>query len=194
MRPVHRHPGLTIVAALLAGLFAAAAGAQEEESDGRFEIRNAFVERVDDTWLLDVRLDLALADAARQAFTEGVPLVLELEVEATTERRFLPDETVVSFTRQWQLAYDALSERYVVTDSASGEHESHTTEAEALESLSRMAGIPVADVATLPPDARFDMQVRASIGIDDLPDAIRILLFWMGWSRSTDWYIWRVRP
>ncbi len=38
-------------------------------------------ELVNDAWLLDVRLDLALADAARQAFEEGVPLVLELEIE-----------------------------------------------------------------------------------------------------------------
>ncbi|MBX3704443.1 MAG: DUF4390 domain-containing protein, partial [Steroidobacteraceae bacterium] len=90
-----RHPGLACLAALLLGTAPAAARAQE---DGRFEIRNAYVERVDGEWLLDVRLDLALADAARQAFEEGVPLTLKLEAEASVERRFLPSATVASLT------------------------------------------------------------------------------------------------
>ena len=97
-----RHPGPAFIAAMLfAALFARVSAAD----DGRFEIRNAYVEVVGDTWLLDVRLDLGLSESARQAFDEGVPLTLLLEAEATTARRFLPDETVVSLTRQWQLTY-----------------------------------------------------------------------------------------
>ena len=44
-------------------------------------------------------------------------------------------------TRAWQLAYDAIAERFVVTDAASGAHVSHATQAEALEALSRISGI-----------------------------------------------------
>jgi hypothetical protein len=168
-----------------------AAHAQEA---GRFEVRNAYVELVNDAWLLDVRLDLALAEAARQAFEEGVPLVLELEIEASVERRFLPAETVVSLTRRWQIAYDAISQRFVVTDAASGEHVSHASQAEALEALARISGMPIADTATLPTDGRFGMRVRATVEIGDLPAAVRMLLFWRSWSRSTEWYAWKVRP
>ena len=139
-------------------------------------------------------LDLALAEGARQAFDEGVPLVLELEVEASVERRFLPDATVVSLTRQWQLAYDAISQRYVVTDMANGEQDTHATQADALAALAHLPAIRVADEATLPPDARFGMRVRAAVEIGELPSAIKMLLFWKSWSRSTDWYAWNVRP
>ncbi len=191
MRSVRRHPGLVIFAALACAALATEAQA---DTEGRFEIRNAFVERVDDVWRLDVRLDLALADAARQAFAEGVPLVLELEVEGSVERRFLPDDTVVALTRRWQLTHDAISERYVVTDAASGEYASHASEADALEAISRISGLAIAGPDTLPADARFDMRVRASIEIGDLPAAVRILLFWKGWSLSTDWFAWSVRP
>lgn len=184
-----RHPGLACLAALLCA--AAPAAAQD---DGRFEIRNAYVENVNGQWLLDVRLDLALADAARQAFEEGVPLVLELEVEASVERRFLPDETVVSFSRQWQLAYDAIAERYVVTDVAGGGQATYATQADAFAALARLPEVPVADEATLPGDSRFDMRVRAAVEIGELPAAIKMLLFWKSWSRSTDWYAWSVRP
>lgn len=186
-----RHPGLAFIAALLLAAMALRASAANE---GRFEIRNAYVELLGGVWQLDVRLDLGLSQAAKQAFDEGVPLTLLLEVEATTARRFLPDETVVSLTKEWQLAYDAIADRYVVTDPVSGEYTSHASRAEALEALAHISNLQFADTAQLPTDGRFEMRVRASVEIGDLPAAIKMLLFWKSWSRSTDWYVWSVRP
>ena len=186
-----RHPWLVCCTALLC----AAAFADARAQDGsRFAIRNAYVELTDGVWLLDVRLDLALARSAQQAFDEGVPLVVVLEAEASVERRFLPDETVVSLTRRWQLAHDAISERYVVTDLANEGQVTHSTQEEALEALARISAIVVADTEKLRPDGRFGMRVRASVEIGELPTAIKMLLFWKNWSRSTDWYAWSVRP
>ena len=175
-------------------LLGAAAVSARADDGGRFEVRNAYVELVGDNWQLDVRLDLALADAARQAFEEGVPLVLKLEIEASVERRFLPANTIIQKERVWELAYDAISQRYVVTDAASGEHVSHATQEEALEALGRISGIVIADIAQLPEGQRFDMRVRATVEIGDLPAAVRMLLFWKSWSRTTEWYAWKVRP
>lgn len=186
-----RHPWLVCCAALLCAAAFADARTQDQR---RFEIRNAFVELQDGAWLLDVRLDLALGKAAQQALDEGVPLVFVLEAEASVERRFIPDETVVSLTRRWQIAHDAISERYVVTDLANDEQVSHASQAEALEALSRIGAIGVADTGKLPPDGRFDMRVRATIEIGELPAAIKMLVFWKSWSRSTNWYAWSVRP
>lgn len=186
-----RHPWLVCCAALLCAAAFADARAQDQR---RFEIRNAFVELQDEAWLLDVRLDLTLGKAAQQALDEGVPLVFVLEAEASVERRFIPDETVVSLTRRWQIAHDAISERYVVTDLATDEQVSHASQVEALEALSRISAVDVADTGKLPPDGRFDMRVRATIEIGELPAAIKMLVFWKNWSRSTDWYAWSVRP
>jgi len=186
-----RQPGLVCIAAIL---FAALALRATAADDGRFEIRNAYVELVADVWQLDVRLDLGLSEAARQAFDEGVPLTLTLDAEASTARRFLPDETVVSLSRHWQLAYDAIADRYVVTNPASGERASHASRDEALAALARIRELPLANTAKLPSDGRFEMRVRASVEIGEMPVAIKILLFWKSWSRSTDWYIWSVRP
>ena len=186
-----RHPGLVFIAATLV---AASMLRAEASDDSRFEIRNAYVEVVGDAWQLNVRLDLGLSESARQALDEGVPLTLSLEAEATAARRFLPDESVVSLTRRWQLAYDAIADRYVVTDPLSGEHSSHVSREEALETLARINALPLADATRLPRDGRFEMSVRASVEIGDLPAAVKVLLFWKSWSSSTDWYIWSVRP
>jgi hypothetical protein len=149
---------------------------------------------VDGAWQLDVSLDLGLADAAREAFEEGVPLVLRLEIEANVDRRLLPAEEVVSMTREWQVAHDAIAERFVVTDTATGAHVSHATQAEALEALSRIGGIVVAGTDVLPDNRRFEMRVRATVEVGELPAAVRMLLFWKSFARSTEWYAWKVRP
>lgn len=183
---------LVAIVALVCATLPAPARAQDVP--GRFQIRNAYVELVDDTWQLDVSLDLGLADAARQAFEDGVPLVLQLEIEASLDRRLLPADEVVSTTREWQLTYDAIAGRFVVTDGATCAHVSHSTQAEALEALSRIGGIRIADTRKLPEGQRFDMRVRATVEVGELPAAVRMLLFWRDWSRSTEWYAWKVRP
>jgi Domain of unknown function (DUF4390) len=186
-----RRPLLGGFAALLC---LAAAPCVSADDAGRFEIRNAFVELVDGAWQLHVRLDLALSKAAQQAFDEGVPLELALEAEATIPVRFLPNDVAVARERRWKLAHDAIADRYVVTDVDSGEQVSHATQEEALASLSRISGMPFAGVDQLAADRRFNMRVRATVEIGELPAAVKFLLFWKSWSRSTDWYAWKVRP
>jgi hypothetical protein len=191
VRSVRGRRWLVSLFALFGAAMSATASAQESE---RFEVRNAYVELVNGAWLLDVRLDLALADAARQAFEEGVPLVLRLEAEASVDRRLLPADEVASLTRKWQLAYDAIAQRYVVTDVKSGTHVSHATQEEAFEALGRISGVVLADTAQIPDGGRFDVRVRATVEIGELPAAVRMLLFWRSWSRTTEWYSWKVRP
>lgn len=186
-----RRPWLGGFAALLC---LAAAPCVPADEASRFEIRNAFVELVDGDWQLHVRLDLALSDAALKAFDEGVPLELALEAVATIPRPFLPNEVAVARERRWQLAHDAIADRFVVTDADSGEQVSHATQEEALASLARIAGMRFAGVDQLAADRRFNMRVRATVEIGDLPAAVKFLLFWKSWSRSTDWYAWKVRP
>lgn len=186
-----RHPGLVRVTALLCAAMGLCAYAADEN---RFEIRNAYVELAADAWQLEVRLDLGLSRAAREALDEGVPLTLRLEAEASTARRFLPDATVASPTWEWRLQHDAITDRYVVSDLASGDQGNYATRDEALTALAKISGLALADSTRLPVGRRFEMRVRASVEIGELPAAVKMLLFWRSWSRDTDWYVWSVRP
>jgi len=178
------------VAALLLCLLCAAALAQER----RFDIRSAYVEPVAGVWQLTAALDLALSRAAEDALAESVPLGLRLEMVVSGERRFLPSETVAQLEQRWQLAWDALSERYVITNLNSGGQSYHGTVAQALESLSRVRGLPLIDAALLQEGRRYEVSLRASVEIGGVPGALKMLLFWREWSRSTDWYTWSLRP
>jgi hypothetical protein len=115
-------------------------------------------------------------------------------VQISGERRFLPDETVAEVQQRWELAFDALSQRYVVTNVNSGAQSTYATQDEALEALSRVRNLPLIDANLLQAGRRYDISIRASIDIGGLPAAVKLLVFWRDWSRSTDWYTWTIRP
>jgi hypothetical protein len=179
----------------LAGVFASLlvafpALAQQE----RFDVRSAFVEPVEGVWHLGATLDLSLSEAAREALAESIPLELRLEIVVSGERRFLPNETVATLEQRWRLSWDALAERYVVTHLNSGALGNFATLDQALELLSRPRGLPLIDAALLREGRRHEISVRATLEIGGVPTALKLLLFWREWSRTTDWYTWSFRP
>lgn len=185
-------PALLSLALLLGPLLhGGQAGAEGPE---RFAVRNAFVELTGDQWQLQVSLDLELGEAALAALHEGIPLTLRLEAEAHSARRLLPDEKVAVLERQWQLGFDALANRYVVSEPGSATAASFTSADEALAALARPGVLPLAATSQLPPAERFDVRVRAIIDVGDVPAAVRLLLFWRSFSQATEWYTWTVRP
>ncbi len=160
----------------------------------RFDVRSAFVEPVEGVWQLGATLDLSLSRPAREALAESIPLELRLDIVVTGQRRFLPSETVAELEQRWRLSWDALAERYVVTQLNSGSLSNYQSLDQALESLSRIRGLPLIDATLLEPGRRYEVSVRATVEIGGVPAAVKVLLFWREWSRSTDWYTWSLRP
>lgn len=165
-----------------------------QAADGRFEIRNAFAQPVDGVWQLSAIVDLSLSDAALDALAEGIPLTLVLDILVTRERRFLPDEDVAELQQRWRLEYDALSERYVVVNLNSRAQATYPSLAEALDDLSRIDALPLIDEDLLVAGSRHDISLQASVEIGGISTAVKILVFWREWSRSTEWYTWSIRP
>lgn len=174
----------------LGAVLAVAANAAEP----RFEIRNAFAEPVAGVWQLNAILDLGLSQPARDALGEGIPLTLVLDILVTRERRLLPDVDVAGLQQRWQLAYDALSSRYVVTNQNSGAQSTYPGLDDALTALARVRNLPMIDANLLEAGRRHDVSIRASVEIGGMPEAVKLLIFWREWSRSTDWYAWSIRP
>lgn len=185
------HAGIRRTLVVLLGLLLAATAAAK---DDRFTIRNAFVEPVAGVWQLNAIVELGLSEAAKEALAEGIPLTLVVEMLVTKERRLLPDTEVASLEQRWRLAYDALSERYVVTNLNSHAQSTFPSIADALDHLARIRGLPLIDEPLLEAGVRHEVSLRASVEIGGLPGAVKVLVFWREWSRSTDWYTWSLRP
>jgi hypothetical protein len=185
------HAVLKRTAVLLCGVLLATTALAADE---RFAIRNAFAEPVAGIWNLNVVLETGLSKPALEALAEGIPLTMLLDVQISSERRFLPDSTIAELQQRWELAFDALSQRYVVTNLNSGAQATYATQDEALAALSRIRNLPLIDENLLEAGRRYEISLRATIDIGGLPEAVKLLIFWRDWSRSTDWYTWSIRP
>jgi hypothetical protein len=191
-------PALAALAAL--GALGAPAAARADElptiDDGaRFDVRSAYLEPAEHVYQLNATLDLALSKNAEQAIHEGVPVILELDLSLVRKRRYLPDVEVGSLAQRWQIHYHALSERYLVNNLNSGQQTSYSTLAAALGALSEVRGLPVIDEALIEKGQRYEASLRATAVVEGgLPNALRFIIFWIDWKRTTDWYTWTVRP
>lgn len=193
MNPARHHRRLPFVAAVAAvfGLLAAAPLQAADES--RFEVRSAYLEPVEGVMQLNATMELGLSTTAQEALRDGVPVTLTLESQLRRKRRFLPDATVAELEQRWRLQYHALSDRWLVTHLNTGQQTSWTTQASALEHLARPRGVPIIDAPLLQRDATYEASLRATAEVGGVPDSLKLLMFWVQWKRTTDWYTWTVR-
>ncbi len=159
--------------------------------DGLFEVTRGSL-RVDDTqYLLDGQVDLHLNSEAAEALESGLMLSIQMQFEITRPRRFWTDIQVASSSRDFELRFKALSQRYLVTDNLTGEQQNYATLPSALRNLGRIRGWPVAAVNVINDDANNECALRAVINQDRLPGPLQILTFWRGdFSLDSDWYRW----
>lgn len=171
--------------------FAGTNEAVASEAPRRFEIRSAFVEPAESVYLLNARLDFTLPEGARAAILDGVALTLDLEIEVNRARRFWLDDTVATLEQHYELVYHALSERFLVRNLNSGEQTSWPTLEDAVESLQVVDRLPILDQSLVLPDFRYEVSLRGRLDVRNLPEALRIVLFWVDdWRQQTDWYTW----
>ena len=187
-----------LLAVLALGLCAPVFGLADDialEDGGRFEVRSAFLEPNEHVYQLNATLNLALSKSAQQAIREGVPVALELDLSIDRKRRYWKDQEVAYLAERWQIRYQALSERFVVNSLNSGEQRSYSTLAAALGALSQVRDLPVIDEALIEKGEHYEGSLRAVTTIEGgLPNALRIMMFWIDWKRSTGWYTWVVVP
>lgn len=172
----------------LGGLLGPVAAA---ETPTRFEVRSAYVEPADRVYELNATLNFDLPEGARAAIREGVPLTLHLEIVVKRQRSYWLDETVATLDQSYELAYRALSERYLVRNMNSGEQASYATLDAALDALRVISRLPILDQALVSPNRRHEISVRGNLDVRTMPDTLRFVLFWSDdWRQRSEWYTW----
>lgn len=187
---LRRRP-LRLMALLLLGCMLAATGAFAQAPPARFEVRSAYVEPAEGVYELNATLNFDLQEGARAAIREGVPLSLHLEIVVKRQRSYWLDETVATLDQYYELAYRALSERYLVRNLNSGEQASYATLDAALDALRVISRLPILDQALVSPKRRHEISVRGNLDVRTMPDALRFVLFWSDdWRQRSEWYTW----
>lgn len=182
---------------MLAVLFLGVAFA--DPLDGTFEIRNAVIEHDGQSYRLSAQIELPVDDSVRDALRQGLPLRLVLEIEVSRPRRFWPDATLATRTENYELTYHAVADRFrvdkgadpVATSTANGDSMTFSELDAALVALGRIDRLPIVNEAAVDDARRYNVNVRATMSVGDLPATLKLLMFWReDWKRSTDWYAW----
>jgi len=176
---------LGVLVAIAASLFAYA-----DALDGVLEVRSAYVNIDNGVFLLHARVEYPVNPAIRDALRDGVTLTFDLETRVDRERRFWFNANIVELTLRRELAYHAVSDRYVVRDVRSDEQQTFPTLEEALTYLGKVDGWPILVEPQLD-GGNYVISVRAGVRRGKLPASLRALMFWADdWHRVSEWYSW----
>jgi hypothetical protein len=179
-------------------LYIAAALALAQDDDpgddpGHFQVSFARAMLMGNVYYLDGRVDLRLSTDARAALTSGFTLTIRLEIEILNRRGFWLDTEAANLTQVYELAYDALTERYIVHNVNGGEQQSFSSEQTALERIGTVEHLPIIDATLLQPERGYDIRARVLLDTERLPGPLHLLAFWRrDWSLGSEWYRWQL--
>lgn len=159
-----------------------------------FTVRGAEIVLSDKVYYLDARIDYAFSSAALEALQNGVPLVVALEIEIDRERDYLWSENIASLRQRYQLAYEALTGRYVVTNLNSGADMYFPTRAAAVAALGDINRLPLLDAGLIDEREHYSVALQVSLDLDALPVPMRVMgYFSSDWRLASEWYTWPLR-
>lgn len=182
MRAFQRAAGLAIVLGLLGLSPAWAAG---------FEVLSAATQLEGGVYRLDARIEYHFSNAALEALQNGVPLIIEVEMQVRRRRSWVWDEVVYSLSQRFKLEYHALSRQYLVMNLNSRERRGFASRAAALQFMGQIDGFPMLDKGLLSKDQRYEGALRAWLDIESLPTPLRVFAYLSDdWRLTSDWYTW----
>lgn len=158
---------------------------------GRFSVERAATRVDDGVLVVDADLRLRLGGKPLDALTNGVPLVVEIEMQVLGTGFWLLSETVASVRQRFRFQYHALSEQYLVHNLNTGEQQSFSTRLAAGQYMGRLRGFPLVDTSLLDDGGPHTARIRVSLDIDALPVPLRPFAYLsFDWWLSSDWYEW----
>jgi len=178
------------LAAWCAVALGAIAVAHADALDGILEVHSAYVNVDKGVFLLHARVEYPQTLSIRNALQDGVTLTFDLQVRVDRDRRFWFNANIVDLTLRRELTYHAVSDRYVIRDTRSGDQETFATLDEALGHLGRIDAWPILVEPQLD-GGSYNISVRAGVRRGNLPASLRAILFWTDdWARVSEWYTW----
>ena len=162
--------------------------------EGYFDVRSAKSVLIDQTHVLDARLQLFLSDEALNALNSGVPLTIELNIEFIRVRRFMPDDKEIELSFQFELEYKPLSQRYIVRDTVNDTQDSYATLFSALNRLGRIQNLFLVNDKELSNDSNYRIRLQALLSTKQYSAPLRMLFFWRSqWDIKSEWYEWQLQ-
>ena len=148
----------------------------------------------DDNYVLSANIEYRLTNTARDALQKGIPLYWDVLIKLERRREWLWDSTLVALGIRYRIQYQALLNRYRVTNITTGESDSFTTLSAALAKMSVIRKLTVFKRNIIKPDAHYLIGIKLKFDREALPLPLRPFSYVNPqWYLSSDWYLWPVQ-
>jgi len=178
--------------AILLTLLVSAASAL---AGGGFEVTEARTRLVDNTYVLDAQIDYDFSERALEALDNGVPLTLEVHVQVRPKKDWIWENSLVDQRLRYRIRYKPLSERYLVSQLPGETGRTYVTRDAAIAALGEIRNLQLLNRDRLDPDDSYEVQIRASLDIEELPLPLRPMAYlYPSWKQSSEWTKWPLTP
>jgi len=160
-----------------------------------FRVTEARTRAVDGSILLDANIDYQFSERALEALENGVPLTLQVHIQVREAGAWIWDQSLVDQRLRYRIRYKPLSERYLVARLPDDTGSTFVTRQAAMAALGELSGIYLIGEQRLDPELRYEVHLRASLDIEELPLPLRPMAYLRsGWKQSTGWTRWPLTP
>jgi len=163
----------------------------QAEEDSAFQLTDKYTRLVDTAYLLDAQFSITLSPGAQEALVNGVPLVIELQVQLVRTHPWFWDRVTAEFKLARQLEYHPLSRSYLVKDLSSAVQTNYLQLDDALLAAGNIRDLSVIKQERLERDRLYKLRLRGSLDIESLPTPVRLLAYVSSaWDMRSEWYAW----
>lgn len=155
-----------------------------------FVINSAELVLIDKVYQLNARMEFEFSKEVLHAIENGVPLVIETEIEFLEPRDYIWDKELASLEQRYQLQFHALSEQYIVRNLNSGAQYTFFSLTAALQKIGHIDHLPLIDENLLQgkDEENYYARVRTQLGFDNLPVPLKLnALISRSWWLGSDW-------
>lgn len=184
------HPCRSWLQFILGLLFGVCACSAYGQTTGEFQVEKAHAWNADGAYLIDAQFSVQLSSGAREALDNGVPLVLEFQVQVVKINNWFWDTVETDLTLRRQLQYHALSRSYLVKDVSAGSQSNYRRIEDALRASGAISGLSLLSERELD-GSRYLVRIRGNLDIESLPTPVRLLAYVSSaWDMASEWYAW----
>ncbi len=180
---------LVLMPMLLLGMLAPAAA-----KDG-LRVERVETRLVEGAFVMDALLDYRFSAEALEALENGVPLTILVQIQVRRVDAWLWEDSKSDLQLRYAIRYKPLSERYEVYRLPGTEGRSFVSRDAAIRALGEITGLSLIGAANLDPDTEYEVQIRASLDIEELPLPLRPMAYLKpSWKLSSGWSKWPLTP
>jgi len=171
---------------LLTGAAAAAPDFDVEQVETRLE---------EGTYFMDANVRYDFSDRALEALENGVPLTVEVHIQVRPAEAWIWQDSLLDQRLRYRIRYKPLSERFLVSQLPGERGRTYVTRDAALAALGELRDLPLLSPDRLAPDTDYEVQIRVSLDIEELPLPLRPMAYlYPSWKQSSKWTKWPLTP